>query len=785
VDLATAYVQLEPSFKGGREAISKELLPAAEAGGDDAGKAAGKAVGKGFSGGMAKAGTGIKLGAAALGLTVAGGFASAIEGAELQNKMAAQMSLTPAQATTAGDAAGKLYAGAYGSSLADTNVAVGAVMSSMEGMRNASSADIEAVTASAMNLATAFDVDVSESATTAGILMKNGLAKNGTEAMDLITASMQKLPASVRGEVLPVMDEYAKHFSALGIDGTTAMGMITAAGGQGAIGMDKMGDALKEFTIRSTDMSKSTSTAYESLGLNTEDMTRRLLAGGESANGAMAEIVHGLQGVKDPAEQSALALALFGTPLEDLGTDQIPGFLGMVDPMGDAFADVGGSAEKFGKTLNSGPGASMLTLQRTAETAFVGIFEAAMPVLQGVLGFIIDNQWVLGALAALVGGALVLAFAAWAVSAWAVVAPLLANPVTWIVLAIIALIAALVLLIMNWDKVVAWVSEVWGGFVNWVVEVFGGMGSGLADVWNGFVGWFQGVMAGFGSWLADVWNGFTSWVSSIWSGFIGGITSAWSGLMTGIGNIWNGFTSWFMGIVSGFGSWLAGIWNGIVAVAMMYWNMLVGFVRQVPGWIMAGLNFLASLPGIVGGWISGMVSTAIGHFQNLLGFVAGIGGQVLGALGNVGGMLVDAGRAIIDGFLNGLKGAFEGVKSFVGGIGDWIAANKGPKAYDVALLKPAGGWIMGGFTDSLRSHIPELKSLMEDVTDTIQVGGPNGLAVSGSVAGAPAPAGGYAAAPAAAAGGTSIVVNNPVPEPAGKSIASTLAKVAYLGLEED
>ena len=99
------------------------------------------------------------------------------------------------------------------------------------------------------------EVGVAEATTTAGILVKNGLVGDADAAMDLITAGMQRVPASVRGEILPVMDEYAKHFSSLGIDGETALGMIVAASADGAIGMDKMGDALKELTIRSSDWS--------------------------------------------------------------------------------------------------------------------------------------------------------------------------------------------------------------------------------------------------------------------------------------------------------------------------------------------------------------------------------------------------------------------------------------------------------------------------------------------------------------------------------------------------
>jgi hypothetical protein len=56
-----------------------------------------------------------------------------------------------------------------------------------------------------------------------------------------------------------------------------------------------------------------------------------------------------------------------------------------------------------------------------------------------------------------------LAPAIWAAVAatWAFTTALLANPLTWIVIAIAALVAAIVALWMNWDTVVAFISDVW------------------------------------------------------------------------------------------------------------------------------------------------------------------------------------------------------------------------------------------------------------------------------------------------------------------------------------
>jgi phage-related minor tail protein len=318
-----------------------------------------KAQVSGFSGSLG--GIVTKAAAAVGGLALLGEAAGqAIEGQDMGSKLTATLGATAEQSRTYGEVAGNLYADAYGDSLSDVGTAVDAVASSISGMRDASAADLEKVTSHAMNLEDAMGVGVAESATTAGAMIKNGLASDATEAFDMITSGMQQVPASLRGEILPVLDEYGKHFKGLGITGENAMSMIVAASQDGAIGMDKIGDALKEFTIRGTDLSKSTSAVFDQLGFNTEDMTNRLLAGGDSASSAMSEVVNALASVKDPGDQAAAAIALFGTPLEDLGTDQIPAFLAQIDPLAGSLSQIPSemrdvitpAMEKYGDTMS-------------------------------------------------------------------------------------------------------------------------------------------------------------------------------------------------------------------------------------------------------------------------------------------------------------------------------------------------------------------------------------------------------------------------------------------------
>ena len=57
------------------------------------------------------------------------------------------------------------------------------------------------------------------------------------------------------------------------------------------------------------------------------------------------------------------------------------------------------------------------------------------------------------------------------------------DRIAWIVLAIVALVAALVLLVMNWGNLVAWISEVWSGFVTWVTGITDAMVQLWEEMW--------------------------------------------------------------------------------------------------------------------------------------------------------------------------------------------------------------------------------------------------------------------------------------------------------------
>lgn len=482
---------------------------------------------------------------AAIAAALADGLANAMNIDKATDKLSAQLGLTGKDSEKAGKAAGKLYANAYGSSMEEVTGAVGAVMSSIEGMRTASEADIEAMTAKVLDLSAAFEIDAGRAAQVAGQMITSGLAKDGVEAADLLAGSLQKVPAAVREDILDAVDEYAPFMANLGIKGEEAMGLLVTASEKGMYGIDKTGDALKEFGIRATDMSAATGGAYEALGLNQEDMSQRLLAGGDTAKQAFGEIIGGLQGMDDPVAQSQAALALFGTPLEDLSVTEIPKFLGAIDPMGDKFDSLKGKADELGKTLNDNTATNLETFKRGLETGIAdalnnhvipAINDAAkwlnndfIPALEDAGKWIQDNAaWLIPLTAGIVGyvaaiGTMSLLstvrgwIAAAAAAQWGLNAAMTANPIGLIIAGIAALVAGLIWFFTQTELGKDIVKNVWS-FIQTAV-------SGVVDWFqNTALPIIQGVFRVVGevfTWLYEniikpVWDGISTVVNAAW-----------------------------------------------------------------------------------------------------------------------------------------------------------------------------------------------------------------------------------------------------------------------------
>lgn len=281
----------------------------------------------------------------------------------------------------------------YGSttfSLEQTTEAISAVTSSLGGLDKASSQTILSLTQKTAAISQAYGIAAAESMQMASQLVKNGLAASTDQAFDLISGGLQKMSASMRDELPDILNEYGVHFKAMGFSGNEAMKLLVDASSSGKIALDKTGDAIKEFTLRGSDMSKSSVEAYEKIGLSANDMANAIVSGGPAARDALMQTAKGLLAIDDPAERANAAIALFGTPLEDLSIDKIPEFLKAMSGAGAGMGDLSGATDALSKTLNGNGASSIQLVGKALMGSMMKVFNDLEPQIIAVTSVISD-----------------------------------------------------------------------------------------------------------------------------------------------------------------------------------------------------------------------------------------------------------------------------------------------------------------------------------------------------------------------------------------------------------
>lgn len=183
-----------------------------------------------------------------------------------------------------------------------------------------------------------------DTAGTVDIMLNKGMVANAQEGLDLLTAGLQKVPAAFQDEVYEAMREYSTHFESMGISGAQGMEMIVKASENGIIGIDKLGDVLKEVGLKAVD--PATIKALDEMGVSVDDYSGRVARGGEEASAAMRDMASEILKISDEGARAEAAFAAFGTPLEDLGgVAGVQPFLQSLADGSEGMSDFAGAAQ--------------------------------------------------------------------------------------------------------------------------------------------------------------------------------------------------------------------------------------------------------------------------------------------------------------------------------------------------------------------------------------------------------------------------------------------------------
>ena len=627
----------------------KVAIDGVEQGLDSAGKKADDTGGR-FDGLADKlkdlGGGAVKAGLMGIGGAVAGGGALAIKGLtdamseqDIGGKLAAQLGATPADAAKYGEMAGRLYGSNFGSSVEEAAAALKGVT---QQIGEGNDAWMEKTAGKALNLASVFEQDLGGTTKAVGQMLKTGLAKDADQAFDILTKGFQN-GADKAGDLLDTFNEYGTQFRKLGIDGSTAMGLIQQGLQGGARDADIVADSLKEFSIRAQDGSKTTAEGFAAIGLNSEEMGQKIGAGGDSASGALTETLNALRAIEDPVKRNAAAVELFGTQAEDMGQALFD-----LDPSTavQGMGEVAGAADKLGETISGSTTSKIEAFKRnalgklsdfmsgtvlpgledfgkafgaafsgeavdgkglTAVAATLGEFardsipkvqealgklkdaaDAAFGTMQTVINWLGDHREVVIGMAAAIGTVLVAAVVLYGVSmAEAAVATIAA---TWPLIAIAAAIGLLVAGIMwaynnveIFRNIVQAAFAVIGDSIAIGIQIFQWLWDKVQAVFSAvgiIVKTYIDIYVAIFQWLWDKVVTIFNGVSSAIGTAIDTVKGIFEGFKTGVGIVWD----WIQNKISGVVDFITGIPGRVTSALSGIWDSLSsGFRNAING----------------------------------------------------------------------------------------------------------------------------------------------------------------------------------------------------------
>lgn len=272
-----------------------------------------------------------------------------------------------------------VYQNNFGDSLQDAADAVAMVD---RNLKNISPDEIQEATEAALALQDTFEYGVEESTRAAAAITKNfgGSAK---EAFSLIAAGAQN-GLDYSGELIDTINEYSSQFSKLGFTADGMFQLLQSGADSTAWNLDKVGDAIKEFSIRAIDGSDTTVQAFKDLGYNANAMMETFAGGGEDANKAFFDVLNTLMDMDDQVKRDALGVSLFGTMWEDLGTEAMQA---MADASTAAY-DTQGALEQINSVRYNDLESAMQGVKRQAEGILWTIGEQLEPYILDGLNFL-------------------------------------------------------------------------------------------------------------------------------------------------------------------------------------------------------------------------------------------------------------------------------------------------------------------------------------------------------------------------------------------------------------
>lgn len=580
------------------------------------------------------------------------------------SKLAVQTEATNEDMAQFKDIVKNIYGDNFGESFDDVASSLATVRTNLW----LSGQELQNTTEYALGFRDAFGVDVNESTRAAKSLM-DSFGISSKEAFNMLVQGEQN-GLNYSDEFIDSISEYSVQFKKLGFNVEDMFSIFQSGTEAGAFNLDKIGDAVKEFSIRAIDGSQTTQQGFQLLGMSATDTAKKFAVGGDTAKETFNQVIQGLANMKDPVQQSTAGVDLFGTMWEDLG----PKVVTSLSTANDYFDKTRDSADQINKIQYNTFGDALQGLKRQIETnLLLPISDNCLPALNDMANKMQeafksdDVQASLSQLQDNIGNLItkvadlaennlpkIIDAFSWIVDNAGTIIPILAgiaiglealnvasqimtvvtamkelgiatkiaevaqaafnlvmdaNPISLIIIAIAALVAGILYL---WNT-----NE---GFRNTVIAAWNEIGQVASVVWGAIVNFFTVT-------IPAAFNAVIDWFKNNWMELLLFIVNPFAGAFALLYNNCDGFRNFVDGFIQSVIDFFVNGWNSIVnfftvsvpqwiaslvAFFVNGWNSIVNFFTvSVPQWIASLVAWFNSLPAQIGYALGFLLGTIV------------------------------------------------------------------------------------------------------------------------------------------------------------------------------
>jgi len=210
--------------------------------------------------------------------------------------------------------------------------------------------------------------------------------------------------------------------------------------------------------------------------------------------------------------------------------------------------------------------------------------------------WVTEHKAAMIALAAVIGGALIVALAALSVALWTIAT----NPVTLIIAGIIAAVVLLSVgiyeLWTHWHQIWGWITGVATSVWHYLVSCWESMKNDTLAVWHAVTSYISGawndmthaVMTGVhavGDTVVGGWNDVKNFTVRIWNDVLSYLAGRWSSMTNTVTGAWNKVKSSTLSAWNAVTAYLAGAWNDMTHAVMTGVTAVVGPVVGAWHWV--------------------------------------------------------------------------------------------------------------------------------------------------------------------------------------------------------